>query len=86
MIKIEQIIVQDLPGAGCTNGNYPAYTIVLDDGRRLSGNTCRCWAGCNNTDHLHGLEPGSAFESVDQLEYWLDDGRTLFRARCWERG
>ena len=84
MIKIKNIITQKLPGAGCLNGNYLEYTIVLNDGRRLSGNTCRCWAGCNNTDRLDGLEPGQAFENVDQLEDWLDDGRQLFRARWWD--
>lgn len=84
MIKIKQIIVRGSASPGCTNGNYPSYTIVLDDGRRLSGSTCRCWAGCNNTDRLDGLEPGQAFENVGQLEDWLDGGRQLFRARWWE--
>ena len=43
--------VEHLENSGCTNGNYPAYEVLDEEGNVVqSGITCRCGRGCSGTD------------------------------------
>ena len=48
-INFEQ---EEMENAGCNNGNYPAWTGVTEDGKKIGGISCRCCAGCSNTDRF----------------------------------
>ena len=69
-MKVIHIEIEDLPNAGCNNGNYPEYTIVFDTGLRVQGITCRCGNGCSGTDRIPDL--GQFFASIDALDSFLN--------------
>lgn len=45
------LCVEPLENAGCSNGNYPAYEVMDEEGTVVQfGITCRCGRGCSGTD------------------------------------
>ena len=52
-IKVINLHIEDLENEGCNNGNYPHWTGVnAETGEKISGQTCRCLAGCSGLDRL----------------------------------
>jgi hypothetical protein len=54
MKKKFEVIVEALEDAGCNNGRYPEYRVMVDGKVVAAGVTCRCGRGCSGTDDLSG--------------------------------
>ena len=72
-VRVKRFEVEDIPNAGCDNGNYPSYTITLYDGRKLTGRTCRCRNGCSGTDRTADIKENRVFGCFAQLMDCLDN-------------
>ena len=70
MLKVKSIRVEELYNGGCNNGNYPRYTIILDNDLQVMGMTCNCSRGCSNTDRLPS--EGAVFKSEQDLRKYLE--------------
>lgn len=45
--------IAHLEGAGCNNGQYPAYRLINEAGEVVGeGVTCNCGRGCSGTDDV----------------------------------
>lgn len=72
MIKVKEIILDEIENEGCNNGNYPHFEMLLDvDGRTMyyESNTCRCRKGCSNTSRLP--EVGQTFRDAEEMYQFL---------------
>lgn len=68
-VEIKKIYVDDVENLGCTNGVHTPYEIILDDGRKVTGETCRCGNGCCGADRLPKV--GNLFTNIDALYGYL---------------
>lgn len=74
MLKVLNIEVEDLPNAGCNNGNYPEFTLIYSDNGHidsLTGITCGCGCGCSNTCRLPKI--GEKFANKAELDDYLNN-------------
>lgn len=76
IITIEKIIVEDMENEGCTNGNYPFFSLIYSTkagkGKRyytISGQTCRCQNGCSGTQRIADLSAGNVMTLKELQDY-----------------
>ena len=71
-MKIVKIDIEQLENAGCSNGNYPKYTIFMDNGFKAHGRTCNCGRGCSGQDITPSIH--AEFEDMIELTNYLVGG------------
>lgn len=72
-MKIIKIKVEEMNNAGCTNGNYPEYTVCFDNGEKYTGVTCRCGSGCSGTDCIRNIKVGMEFDFIGDYEKFIGE-------------
>lgn len=48
-MTIIKINYEQMKNVGCNNGNYPETEIIMNNGKKYIGQTCRCGNGCSGT-------------------------------------
>ena len=70
MLTVINIQFKYPDNAGCNNGNYGDFTLMLDNNMIIKGDCCACLNGCSNTERPPSV--GMTFKDEKDLFNYMN--------------